>query len=447
MVRGYGNAKDASARMRSNKTSNVLANAWARRGESGAPSASAAAAAAASATATTVAQPQQDQAVPPPPPPPTSGPVEGTIVEGITPTTKPTDSASPWTTLSEAFLSRTRQLRFNGNEASEEPANDEDSDDEASQKGQDVSEATSTTYSDELLGDVQSTADLEEGEKGEEPPQHLVFCIHGIGQKLSEDYNAAHFVHDIERLRATLRQQAQHPAMTPQLSNARVKLVPICWRHNMDFEPEHGQYNLRDITNDATIPAVRTMIAKVLLDIPFYLSNHRAAILRAVLLEANRLYRLFLQRNPDFESRGGKVSLLGHSLGSALASDLLAVQPTHVPPLHTRDAPGIHVSSKELLFNVEHFFCVGSPLPLLFYLNGSRLVARRRTESENPYQTQDDVTSDEIGKQGCLAAQQVHNVRGSLTPDLCRDGPCEFPDFGDSRRAVCAPNASRRGPS
>lgn len=40
--------------------------------------------------------------------------------------------------------------------------------------------------------------------------------------------------------------------------------------------------------------------------------------------ELNRLYALFLTRNPTFK---GKVSLTGHSLGSLILFDLLAHQP------------------------------------------------------------------------------------------------------------------------
>lgn len=423
MVHGYENAKEASARIRENKTSSMLANAWSRRtGESAAaPAPAPAPAATISGTDTAplpAALPDTDDdaggetGTPPVPVP--SGPADGTIVEHVAPPTRASDASSPWTALSEAFLSRARRLRPGASEAPDAAAREASAaEDEAYAEADDAASAagTHTDASDDLLGDLASTTDVEEDDADETLPQHLVFCIHGIGQKLSEDYQATHFVHDLERLRTTLRQQAQHPDMARQLSGARIKLIPICWRHRLDFEPEHGAYTLSDITNDQTIPAVRAVIAKVLLDIPFYMSAHRTAMLRAVREEANRLYRLFVQRNPTFEQRGGRVSVMGHSLGSALASDLLAAQPTHVAPLSTRDAPRLHLDAPELLFNVAHFFSVGSPLPLLFYLNGTRLVARRRHSGGNVHQQQEDVTLDAVGVEGCLAAEQIHNVR------------------------------------
>ena len=59
------------------------------------------------------------------------------------------------------------------------------------------------------------------------------------------------------------------------------------------------------------------------LDILLYQSAYRDHIIRIVLDESNRIYNLFRERNPDFN---GKVSLIGHSLGSAILFDLLCRQ-------------------------------------------------------------------------------------------------------------------------
>lgn len=49
--------------------------------------------------------------------------------------------------------------------------------------------------------------------------------------------------------------------------------------------------------------------------------------------EANKSYRLWLQRHPDFEARGGRVHIVAHSLGSALTSEILSNQPTTLPSI------------------------------------------------------------------------------------------------------------------
>ena len=39
--------------------------------------------------------------------------------------------------------------------------------------------------------------------------------------------------------------------------------------------------------------------------------------------ELNRLYEMFVQRNPYFEANGGKVSIAAHSLGCVVTYDIL----------------------------------------------------------------------------------------------------------------------------
>lgn len=218
-----------------------------------------------------------------------------------------------------------------------------------------------------------------------------------------------HFVHDIDRLRTLMRTQMQDADLQPLLNGGRVKLIPICWRRGLQFDPEG--YTLQDLTNNATIPAVRNVVTKALLDVPFYFSRHHDTMKRAVLLEMNRLYRLFVQRNPEFEQRGGRVSIMGHSLGSMLAADLLKMQPTEVPPLRDRECAGVHTTSPHLLFNTRYLFCTGSPLPFLLYMHGAQLRARRRPGNDD-----NDATSDAVGEDGCLAVEAIYNVYASTDP-------------------------------
>ncbi|WFD31979.1 hypothetical protein MSPP1_003021 [Malassezia sp. CBS 17886] len=359
------------------------------------------------------------------------------------------EAASPWVTLSEAFLSRAWAFRSSRHAAHTETAPEEPAEHTETSAPEEPAEHMETPAPEELaepraephkhtasrpLGphtdpqhapaseELDGTQDADalrpdtEAHDDAPPfPPHLLFCIHGIGQKLTEDYASLNFVHDVERLRTAMHDQTQDAELRTQLSDARVKLIPICWRHTMQFDPEHGGYRLEDILNGATIPAVRAVMSKVLLDVPLYMSDHQPNMIRSVLLEINRLYRLFVQRNPDFEARGGRVSVLGHSLGSILAADILTNQPTVVPPLADVDTAGIHVTTPHLLFNVQHFFCVGSPLAFMYYMKGTRLRARRR--AQGPASDGDDaVTLDAVGQPGCLAAEFVYNVYAALDP-------------------------------
>lgn len=368
LVRGFDHAQEVSERL----SSSSRFSSWQKRGESASPRPT----------------PSASPAMPPADKDKDSDTVNmndedasptGIIGERDTP--DPSVSPTPWVPLSEAFFSRAMSLQSPRAKAFA---------DEADEKAR-----PQDPFEDDFSMPSSSTQ-----------PPHLLFCIHGIGQKLSEDYASMHFVHDLDRLRNLMRTQSQDPDLKAQLNGGRVKLIPICWRRNLEFDPQHGMYTLQDIANETSIPSVRTIINKVLLDIPFYFSQHHDTMVKSVLLELNRLYRLFVQRNPEFEKHGGRVSILAHSLGSMLAADILKDQPTSVPPLYETDKPGVHRTSQHLLFNVDHFFCVGSALPLLFYIHGAQLIARRRSDDDP-----EDATLPDVGKVGCLAVKSIYNVR------------------------------------
>jgi hypothetical protein len=43
--------------------------------------------------------------------------------------------------------------------------------------------------------------------------------------------------------------------------------------------------------------------------------KYRDQMMMIITKEINKVYQLFVKRNPDFLQRGGKVSIYGHSLG------------------------------------------------------------------------------------------------------------------------------------
>lgn len=122
----------------------------------------------------------------------------------------------------------------------------------------------------------------------------------------------------------------------------------------------------------------RSLISDLALDVLLYQSAYRDQIARIVLVECNRIYKLFKERNPEFK---GKVHLMGHSLGSAILFDLLCQQkqdqaakmPKTAPRPWVADEP-LDPTSKDsevnLSFNVEDFFCLGSPIGLFQMLKG-----------------------------------------------------------------------------
>ncbi|KAK5115787.1 hypothetical protein LTR62_000876 [Meristemomyces frigidus] len=253
----------------------------------------------------------------------------------------------------------------------------------------------------EIEDDYREAEDEEQGREIE----HLILVTHGIGQRLGLRLESVNFVHDVNTLRKTLKAvYADSPdlrALNTELGdsehvNSRVQVLPICWRHLLDF-PKHSlkqnrkQSNreqdltdadelddeefpsLDDISVDG-VPAVRNLITDLALDILLYQSPaYKDHISRIVLEECNRIYHLFVERNPNFS---GKVSLVGHSLGSAIMFDILCSQghaPSHPPPRSGRT----HPEHLRLDFEVADFYALGSPIGLFQMLKGKTIAARQ----------------------------------------------------------------------
>jgi hypothetical protein len=155
--------------------------------------------------------------------------------------------------------------------------------------------------------------------------------------------------------------------------------------------------NLADITVDG-VPAVRNLITDLAMDVLLYQSAYREHIAGIVQRECNAIYKLFKERNPSFN---GRVSLIGHSLGSAILFDILCRQKDRKPAIsrplrhYSKSSKGSisHNDPSEfsLDFDCENFFCLGSPIALFQMLKG-RTIAARNTErgkpAESPFDTE-----------------------------------------------------------
>lgn len=240
--------------------------------------------------------------------------------------------------------------------------------------------------------EVQETLDAEasvDTEALKDDPVHLILVIHGIGQGLTDTFESLDFTYDVQKIRKLSAKVAQEPTIRKLGKGRRVQYIPVCWRRDLDLthesEENDNHFGLEDVTNDATIPFVRNLVSKVILDVPYYLSSiHKPKMVAAVLHELNRVYRLFVRRNPDFLEKGGKVSFISHSLGSCFTADILSSQPTTVPSIAQMSKEEIQEqSTKRLLFNVQDVFLVGSPLGLFLLLAGGQLIARKVPRNAN----------------------------------------------------------------
>jgi hypothetical protein len=125
----------------------------------------------------------------------------------------------------------------------------------------------------------------------------------------------------------------------------------------------------------------RSLISDLALDVLLYQSSYREEISRIVLKECNRIFNLYKERNPGFT---GKVHVMGHSLGSAILFDILCRQKDAEraedtsqslrfwPSQNHPEMAAARTKGHEMAFgfDVDNFFCLGSPIGLFQMLEG-----------------------------------------------------------------------------
>ena len=168
------------------------------------------------------------------------------------------------------------------------------------------------------------------------------------------------------------------------------------------------------------------MITDLALDILLYQSSaYKNHITRIVLEECNRVYNLFIERNPSFK---GKVSLVGHSLGSAIMFDILCRQPgPDSRPIrtksHGRNSYGRKAghSNYKLDFPVEEFYALGSPIGLFQMLKGRTIAGRNSTPEPLTAETPND--EGDLGGDPFLAVGTSSSSRESSLVDIIASSP------------------------
>ncbi|KAH3662539.1 hypothetical protein OGAPHI_005791 [Ogataea philodendri] len=237
---------------------------------------------------------------------------------------------------------------------------------------------------------------------GEREVDHLILCIHGIGQSLSAKFSTVNFAHDCNNMRRQFKQifvkypkyaemayseQELHDQDNQKkLTNCKVQVLPIIWRFDVDFslnkvfeEYDKDGYprlpTLEQVNIDSITP-LRHLAADVVMDILlFYEPKFKEQILSSVVKSANSIYDKYLERHPNFN---GKVSLLGHSLGSAICLDILCAQPDESSAIDPK---------KHLKFRVENFFGLGSPNGVFKLIERHNIWPRGSTETNDPETT------------------------------------------------------------
>ncbi|KAM4521670.1 phospholipase DDHD1b [Odontesthes bonariensis] len=228
---------------------------------------------------------------------------------------------------------------------------------------------------------------------------HIVFVVHGIGQKMDQ----GRIIRNTSMMRDAARKMEERHFS--DRTTEHVEFLPVEWRAKLCLDGD----TVDSITPDK-VRGLRDMLNSSAMDIMYYTSPlYRDEITRGLTLELNRLYSLFCSRNPDFE-KNGKVSIVSHSLGCVITFDIMTgwdpvrfhhqemLDPEEIKVrwpsdeerhlqeqlrlmrLRLRDLEdqfqGLQTSScvtvPALKFKVENFFCMGSPLAVFLALRGIR---------------------------------------------------------------------------
>lgn len=246
------------------------------------------------------------------------------------------------------------------------------------------------------------TVDGEEEELMLGPPNHLVFVIHGIGETMwsaSANYVPS-LKGEVNKLRKNMQseqvalwkkccEEKGNPVNAKKdtgnlLPPNRVELIPIEWYDRIHSSSNTLMKNLHSTTLE-TIPVFRKIANDVVFDVLMYLSpQYCREVLEEVTSQINSQYKKFVQIHGDGGSWNGKISIIGHSLGSVIAWDLLSMlkqstemeqvqevsqqRKSYLPPL---DRP----LSQVINFQPHFTIFLGSPLGLFLSLRGPQDIS------------------------------------------------------------------------
>uniref|UniRef100_A0A8C4E123 SEC23 interacting protein n=1 Tax=Dicentrarchus labrax TaxID=13489 RepID=A0A8C4E123_DICLA len=187
--------------------------------------------------------------------------------------------------------------------------------------------------------------DHDEVPDGELPKvDHLVFMVHGIGPVC--DLRFRSMVECVDDFRNVSLKLLHSHFKNPMEEHAisRVEFLPVQWHTALHGDATGVDRRIKKITLPST-GRLRHFTNETLLDVLFYNSpTYCQTIMDTVAQEINRLYALFLKRNPDY--RGG-ISVSGHSLGSLILFDLLSNQKNGSPGNNAATPPAVEEEPKE----------------------------------------------------------------------------------------------------
>nr|XP_018897117.1 PREDICTED: phospholipase DDHD1-like [Bemisia tabaci] len=183
---------------------------------------------------------------------------------------------------------------------------------------------------------------------------HLVFVIHGIGQKIDTGKiirNTSNLRESVFRIKTKYFETAKQ----------RVEFFPVEWRSSLQLDGD-----IVEAITPSNVLNLRQLLNASAMDIMYYTSPlYSAEIQQGLTKELNRLYSMFVERNPNSDV---KVSVVAHSLGCVIVYDIIT---GWMPRLYQEDflsKEALLTGKSRLKFQLENFFCLGSPLAVFLAL-------------------------------------------------------------------------------
>ncbi|VVC43158.1 Hypothetical protein CINCED_3A011463 [Cinara cedri] len=181
---------------------------------------------------------------------------------------------------------------------------------------------------------------------------HLVFLIHGIGHKIDNKK----IIKNTSQFRDCVKWIKQKYFLGTE---QRAEFFPVDWRSQCSFDG-----GLVEQITPLNLKNIRQILNSSAMDIMYYSSPvYGREIQNSLANELNRLHSEFVERHPHHHF---KVSIMAHSLGSVISYDII----TGWEPFIKRadNSSRIHLN-----FELENFFCLGSPLSVFLALRQNQI--------------------------------------------------------------------------
>lgn len=261
----------------------------------------------------------------------------------------------------------------------------------SSEQIEDISSAHSdTSRSEDLASQIVYTRNGSLEMEGEDREvDHLILVVHGIGEMMQAyDLFGLKKVPTIADCCGYLREN--HAEISGAQVNTKVGCVeylPIEWHEAFSVQStrktlaeqlssstkiHRNQVSVDDISL-RTIPTMRSFANDTLMDILYFMSPaHHDIIVDIVTFELN----FVVERYRKLTGFKGDISVIGHSIGSVIAWDILDNQQnSHLaPPLSVVQEDSIlpHADDSyrypQLKFAVQNMFLLGSPIPVFLMI-------------------------------------------------------------------------------